>query len=174
MKHYDHKSTKHTTKGNCQRLQTIDLEICSILMFYKKGLCMVSPPYFVRDFLRKMFLMLYSISWPNFTAWLPLLLEILDNRCISIVFYPGWDVINFEINLYYLIKPFFYMTKKSRQKFQYLENEKNLQGKSILKCFQLSKIVADLKVHLWIHFWLFLLRIFLVASIILWFMKCSF
>ena len=35
------------------------------------------------------------------------------------------DVINFEINLIFLIKPFFYMTKKSRQKLKYLENDKS-------------------------------------------------
>ena len=33
-------------------------------------------------------------------------------------------VINFEINLVFLIKPFFYMTKTARQKFKYLEYEK--------------------------------------------------
>ena len=31
---------------------------------------------------------------------------------------------DFEINLIFLIKPLSYMTKKSRQKFKYLENEK--------------------------------------------------
>ena len=30
----------------------------------------------------------------------------------------------FEINLNFLIKPFWYMTKKARQKLKYLENEK--------------------------------------------------
>ena len=30
-----------------------------------------------------------------------------------------------EINLIFLIKPFFYMPKKSRQKFKYFENEKS-------------------------------------------------
>ena len=33
-----------------------------------------------------------------------------------IICFPGCDV---------LIKPFFYMTKNLRQKFKYLENEKN-------------------------------------------------
>ena len=32
---------------------------------------------------------------------------------------------NFEINLIFLIKPFFNMTKKSRQKLKYLEKEKS-------------------------------------------------
>ena len=44
---------------------------------------------------------------------------------IVIVSYPGCDGIDFKINLVFLIKQFFYMTKKSRQRFQYLENEKN-------------------------------------------------
>ena len=42
---------------------------------------------------------------------------------IPIVCFPGSDVANFEIHLAFLIKPFFYMTKKSIQKFKYLENE---------------------------------------------------
>ena len=32
---------------------------------------------------------------------------------------------NFEVNFIILIKPFLYMTKKSRQKLKYLENEKS-------------------------------------------------
>ena len=47
--------------------------------FSEKGLGLVSPPHFVYDFSRKMFLMLHSINWPNFIVWLPLLLEILGN-----------------------------------------------------------------------------------------------
>ena len=82
----------------------------------------VSLSHFVYDFSRKIFLMLYSINWPNS---LPLLLEILVNMCIAIVYEPGCDIIDFEINLIFLIKPFSYMTKKSRQKFKYLENEKS-------------------------------------------------
>ena len=31
--------------------------------------------------------------------------------CIAIVCFPGCDVVNFEINLIFLIKPFFYMAK---------------------------------------------------------------
>ena len=75
--------------------------------FPEKGLGIVFPPHFVYDFSRKIFLMLYSINWPNFIVWLPLLLEILGNMCIAIVYYPGCDVMNFEINFIFLIKPFF-------------------------------------------------------------------
>ena len=35
----------------------------------------------------------------------------------------GSDVIDFEINLIFLIKLFSYTTQKSGQKFKYLENE---------------------------------------------------
>ena len=34
-------------------------------------------------------------------------------------------LINFEIKLIFLIKPFFLNTKKSKQKFKYLENDKS-------------------------------------------------
>ena len=52
------------------------------------------------------------------------------------VYFPGCDVINFRINLIVLIKPLFYKTKKSREKFKYLENEKyeNTLG-TLLFCF---------------------------------------
>ena len=83
------------------------------------------PSHFEYDFLRKIFFMLYSINRPSFIVWLPLLLEILDNIRIVIICCPTWDVIYFEINLSFLIGPFFYITKKSRQKFKYLKNEKS-------------------------------------------------
>ena len=51
--------------------------------------------------------------------------EILGNMCILSVCWLGCDVINSEINFIFLIKPFFYVTKKSRQEFKYLENEKS-------------------------------------------------
>ena len=38
---------------------------------------------------------------------------------------PGFDVMNFEINLIFPIKQFYYMTKKSRKKIKYLENDKS-------------------------------------------------
>ena len=67
--------------------------------FLEKGLGIVSPPHFMYDVSRKMFLVLYFINWPNFSAWLPLLLEILCNMCIAIVCFPGCDVLNFQIRL---------------------------------------------------------------------------
>ena len=74
--------------------------------FSGTGLGLVSPPHFANDFSWKMFLILYSINWPNFSVWLPLLHEILSNMCITIVCQSGCDVIKFEINIIFLIKPF--------------------------------------------------------------------
>ena len=46
---------------------------------------------------------------------------------IAIVCFPGHGAINFEINYFiFLIKSFLKKKKKSRQKFNYLENEKSL------------------------------------------------
>ena len=46
--------------------------------------------------------------------------------CLQFASFPDCEVINFEINLIFLIKPFFYMTKKSSQKFEYPENEESI------------------------------------------------
>ena len=92
--------------------------------FSEKGLRPVSPSYFMYDFSREVFLMLDSLNWPNFILRLLLLLETLGNMCITTVCWPGCDVIKLEINLSFL-----HMTKKSRQKLQYLENGKDFLGK---------------------------------------------
>ena len=57
-----------------------------IFDFFQKALEVVYPSHFVYDFLRKLFLMLYSINWPNLIAWFSLLLELLGNLCIVIAF----------------------------------------------------------------------------------------
>ena len=91
--------------------------------FSETGLGLVSLPHFVYDSSRKMFVVLHFINWPRFIVRLLLLLE-MGNMYIIIVCAPCFDVIKFEINLIFLIKPFRYMTKKSRQKLKYLDNEK--------------------------------------------------
>ena len=53
----------------------------------------------------------------------------MRNMWVRIVCEPGCDVINFEIKLIFLMKLFSYMTKKSKQKFEYLENERALEMK---------------------------------------------
>ena len=44
--------------------------------------------------------------------------------CIVIICYEACYVINFEINHSSLVKPSFYITKKSGQKYKYLKNGK--------------------------------------------------
>ena len=102
----------------------------------------MSPPYFVFDFSRKMFVMLYSINWPHLIVWLLLLLEILDNMWITIVCFPGCGDINFESNLILPNKSFFWNIKKSIQKFKHLEKEKRFQ-RQIKSIFYLFKRIFN-------------------------------
>ena len=74
-----------------------------------------------------MFLKLLSIKWSNFIVWLSLVLELMGSMCIVITYYPVCDVKNFVINLSFLIKPFFYMSKNSVQQFIYFKNENSLR-----------------------------------------------
>ena len=99
--------------------------------FSEKSLWIVSPPHCMSDFSRKRFLMLYFTKWSNFIVWLPLHFNILGNMCIAAVFYPDSDVIKFEINFIFIIKPFFYMTKKPRWKFKDLKNKESFWGEII-------------------------------------------
>ena len=64
--------------------------------------------------LTKMFLLLYSITWPNFIVWLPLLQDILGNIfnvIVSQVVKPS-----FEINIIFLIKRFLLHDQKIKTK----------------------------------------------------------
>ena len=47
--------------------------------------------------------------------------------CIAIVCKPGCGVMDFEVNLIFLIKLFSYMSKKSGQKLETLRKEKYLE-----------------------------------------------
>ena len=82
----------------------------------KWDLELASLPHFLPHFWRKVFFFLYSISWPNFIDWLSLLSKILGNLCIAIVFWAGFEVINFEINLIFLIKAFLLHNQKFKKK----------------------------------------------------------
>ena len=53
------------------------------------------------------FIMLYSINWPNFIIW---------NWSVAIIRRPGCDVVNLEINLIFLMKPFFLRNQKIKIK----------------------------------------------------------
>ena len=61
----------------------------------------------------------------KFHFLLPLLFEILDNIFIAIICCPVFNVINFEIDLSFHIRPFFYITKTSGQKCKYLKIQKS-------------------------------------------------
>ena len=52
----------HTAKTNLITFHTVDPEIYSILIFYRRGQGLVSSAHFVYDFSRKLFLMLYPIN----------------------------------------------------------------------------------------------------------------
>ena len=56
------------------------------------------------------------MNWPSFIFWLPLLFEILGNMCIAIVYWPGYDVMNFEVILVFMIKTFFLNDQKEKKK----------------------------------------------------------
>ena len=49
--------------------------------------------------------------------------------CILFACKPDCNVINFEINFFFLIKPFFYLTKKSRQILDVLRTKRTLKMK---------------------------------------------
>ena len=89
-----------------------------IMLFQKtkRGLELVSLPHFLHNFWRKLFFLLYSINCPNFIVLLLFLCEILGNMCIAIVCKPSCDVMNFEFNLMFLIKPFFLHDQKVETK----------------------------------------------------------
>ena len=119
-----------------------------IQSFFKKtksGLELVFFSHFLGDFWKKnICLVIFDITWPNFIVWLPLLREILSIIPIVIVCYLGCDVINFEVNFIFIIKPFFNMTNGKRQKIKYLENEKDLP---FTVCISLSVSLHNQKIR---------------------------
>ena len=70
----------------------------------RSGTSLPAWSHFPHNFWRKIFILICSINWPNFIVWLLLLCEVLGNMCIAIVCKPGCDVMNFEVNLTFLIK----------------------------------------------------------------------
>ena len=101
-------------KTNCIKLYTTD----------PKG----SGTKFLHHILRMIFQEKYFSNYIPLTDQISLsdcLFEIVGSMYIAIICWPGCYVINFEINLMFLIKPFFYLTKKSKVELKYLENEKS-------------------------------------------------
>ena len=82
----------------------------------EKGSGISLPASLSAWFSKKKFILLFYVNWPDFIAWLFLLCEILGNMWIVIVCKPRCDVINYEINLIFLIQPFFPTWPKIRDK----------------------------------------------------------
>ena len=95
----------------------------------KRDLELVPLSHFLHYSWTKIYLTLYLINWPNFIAWLPLLLEIMDNTFIVVICCPGCDAINFEINLTFLSSR---SSKKlkSQKKLKISREQKELEIKS--------------------------------------------
>ena len=76
-------------------------------------------------FHEKIFLLLHSISYPNFIVWLHLLLEISDKMFIVIICYSVGVFINFEIYLSFLIntKRISTWSKNQNENLQFLKSE---------------------------------------------------
>ena len=109
------------------KLQTVDLEICSILIL-KKGLGVVSPPHFPYDFQEKYFSSYILLTTQIFLSDCLYFIEIFRKTCAAIFRYQFCDVINFEIYLSFLTKPFSSMTKSSEQKLKDLKKERSFSG----------------------------------------------
>ena len=86
------------------------------------------------NFWEKCFSCYILFDWP-ISMWLSSW-DIGEYICIAIVYFSGCDAINFEINLIFLIKLFFYMTKNSTQKFKRLVR---WNKKYSLESFKLSQ-----------------------------------
>ena len=119
---------------NCIKLQIINSKTCSILIFQER-VCDKFLHHIMYDFSRKMFFMRHSINLPISLSDCLYFSRYWAYVCYNCL--PGCDVIKFEINLIFLIKLFWYMTKKPRQKLKYHENEKSFWGeiKSIFDHF---------------------------------------
>ena len=115
----------HAIQTNFLTFQTVNPEIFSTLIFIKEYGTSFSTTiclwFFKKNIAHVIF---YYLK--NFIVWLSLLLEILGDMCIAILCCLVCDAINFEINHSFLIKPFFYITKKPRHKNKISQERKQL------------------------------------------------
>ena len=110
------------------------------------------PGYTTKEFWKRLFCLVpwdfswiknYKLNWPNFIVWLLLLHGILANMCIAIVFIQVVTSLMLKLTLSFSSSHFFYMSKKSRQIFKYLEKKAllrwNKKYSSFLKGFHWNK-----------------------------------
>ena len=105
----------------------------------------VSPLHFAYDFLRKFFSCYILLTDPISLSDCLYFLRYWTN-CVLQLFVSQFVTSKiFEINLIFLIKPFSYMTEKSRQKFKYLENKKSFKEeiKSIFIVFKRFSVAKN-------------------------------
>ena len=116
--------------------------------FWEKGLELVSPAHFAYDILKKVFLMLYSLNWPNFIVCLHYLWDI-GQYVFCNYFFPRLCSHKFRNwpQLSYQAIP--YMAAEWKGPFRW--NQKAFFP--ILKGFQLPEIVSYLRVSVkWLSF----------------------
>ena len=106
--------------------------------FLEKSLELFSPPHYMFDLLKK-YLSCYILLTDQVGQYL---------YCSC---FPVSDVVNFEINLSFLIKLFSHLTKKVRTKIWICSEWKEVfrwkNFSSFLKGFQLQGIVWDMRVR---------------------------
>ena len=84
----------------------------SILKKTSRGPELVSLLHFLRNIWKNIFFLLYTINWRSFIVCFFLLREILGRMCIVLVCWPDCDVMKFEVNIIFLVKPFFQQSQK--------------------------------------------------------------
>ena len=103
---------RHTIKTNCVIFQTVHPEVCSIMIFYKRICDYIASYHILCMIFREKYFSCYilltdQISLPDCVKRL----EILANMCFTIICCPVCDVMNFEINLNFVSKRFFFIIK---------------------------------------------------------------
>ena len=123
------------------------LQTTSFHLIFKKirGLELVSLPHFPHNFWTKIFLLLYSINGSNFIVCCLYFVRYWAICVLQLFFKPVCDVMNFEVNLGFLITPFFLhdqnvatKTKISWERKELLKWKKK-HFSSFLKGFQSNK-----------------------------------
>ena len=114
-------STWHKIKTNWIKLQTIDPRICLSLTCQKRVW-----EQFLRNILCVIFQEKYFSCYTLLTDQISL---IFGNICIAVVCFPGCGVIHFEINLIFLIKPFFCMIESQDKNLNIFRTKRDFKVK---------------------------------------------
>ena len=116
------------SKYNKTMLQTTCFHLILSFLKIKRSLELVSMCHFLHNFWRKIFPLLYSINWPNFIVWLPLVWEIWAT-CVLQLFVnqvvTSW-ILKLTLSFSSIIFPFFLHDQLPWQKLKYLENGKSI------------------------------------------------